>query len=231
MDSIRDIFTNRTGRLLAAGLIVRIIYDSYDRLHVQKPAELVNFFKIAADGLPDYYLEEQFIDEENYKVIAFSCGQFLISIISEVELFLSDIIINTIIKYPKKIGKMNIDVSSIIQLGNYDEIIKHAAEKRVIEIMYKNPAEYKKDFLTTISAPSNLLDEHWEFYTEAKARRDLGIHNNWKINDTYKAKTLNSKFTHSDRIYASPSLKYVFSCRDNCVAMMDKILIHCEGKI
>lgn len=230
MQKVREMYATRLHRLIAAGTILKIIYESYDRMHVEAPDNLVSMFSQGGVSLPDGYMEFQSSSDPSYKLLALAYGQHLISMISEVESYLSDIMVKVLIRNPEKITGKKIDFSTILALGSRESLIEHTARSRCVEIMYKTPTDYKKEFLLLLSAKSTLLDEYWPIYTEAKARRDLGVHNDWIVSDLYKSKAGPLAADVGEGTYLIPSNSYVIACRENCVRLMETIFKHCEEK-
>ncbi len=54
--------------------------------------------------------------------------------------------------------------------------------------MYKKPMDYLSDMCQLISISEDKLKSHWPIFVEAKARRDLGMHADWRCNDIYLGK-------------------------------------------
>lgn len=131
---------------------------------------------------------------------------------------------------PKKIAKTNIDLRKIIELGDIQSVILFAASKYVNEVMYKRPNEYKKDFLNLISADERLLDDLWPQYVEAKARRDIGVHNSWKVNEIYRSKIKEVGLPDNTEEELSADYSYFLNVRKVIVSLMDRICQHCEQK-
>lgn len=73
-----------------------------------------------------------------------------------------------------------------------------------------------------LSINTNEFAIDWKYFIEAKARRDLGVHNGWKINDTYIRKV---KEIGIDQIPSTitPDFKYVEELVKCCLRLTDKI--------
>ena len=116
-------------------------------------------------------------------------GMFLINIISETEMFYIDIVKEVIAAFPHKLGSHSLSLTDALNLEK-DELILNAAETYLSKIMYKKPTDYLKCLGDILSIETNKFSDPWKVFVEAKARRDLGVHNNWLINDIYKRKLL-----------------------------------------
>jgi hypothetical protein len=151
-------------------------------------------------------------------------GSLLITLIAEIELFLTDTLYCIFKAFPKKIKNMKLDFNDIVDKSS-DEIIQIASEKYVNELMYKKPLDYLESFCQVASIDSGLVMKYWPSFIEAKARRDLGIHNNWVANETYikkiKEVNLNPEFSLGESVY--PDNNYLGQVHDNCVVLTDTI--------
>jgi hypothetical protein len=96
-------------------------------------------------------------------------------------------------KYPKKIGTITFALSDIIDTENTDELIQRAIEEHLNKLMYKKPFEYLSSICNLLSISEAPLLEGWKVLIEAKARRDLGVHNGWVCNRIYLHKLLEAK--------------------------------------
>jgi hypothetical protein len=105
--------------------------------------------------------------------------------ISSLELFFQEAISGVLQAYPKKIGSVQFKLSQILDAGTTDELISRAAEEYIIKLMYKKPLEYLEEITRLLSIHSASILPFWPTFIEAKARRDLGMHNGWKCNSTY----------------------------------------------
>ena len=60
-----------------------------------------------------------------------------------------------------------------------------------------------------------------------KARRDLGVHNDWRINDTYKRKIKESGFPGlPNQLYMYPSEEYIDVCLKLAESIYRKVYEH-----
>lgn len=108
-----------------------------------------------------------------------------VSVISAMELFLQEVIAAVITSHPKKIGSAQFKLSDILDAESTEELVYHAAEEYSMKLMYKKPLEYLEEMSKTLSINKKRMLPLWPQFIEAKARRDLGMHNGWKCNPTY----------------------------------------------
>lgn len=151
-------------------------------------------------------------------------GALLYTAVTELELYLVDVL-NSIFKtFPQKVKNMKFDFSYIVDKSN-EEIIQAASEKYINELMYKKPLEYLESFCKIISINSKKIKENWKGFIEAKARRDLGLHNDWIVNEIYIRKLIEigstSEVPLGKTIYANSN--YVSGVLDDCEDLIEKI--------
>ena len=111
-----------------------------------------------------------------------------VDLISEIEIFFSYVIKAVIGKHPKKIGSMSFKLNEIIDAESIEDLTEQAADEYLNKLMYKKPMEYLASICELLSIDKDTLTESWKVYVEAKARRDLGVHNRWACNSTYLRK-------------------------------------------
>jgi hypothetical protein len=141
------------------------------------------------NALKEFVNDNSLSTKDNSEIyLDYQSGLLFLQLISEIEYFLFGILKIVLKRYPQKIGDINFNLSEILQHNSNEEIIDKAIGKYLNEMMYKKPKEYKEELLKIISCESNYLDKVWPEYVEMKARRDLGVHNNWKANATYLRK-------------------------------------------
>lgn len=102
--------------------------------------------------------------------------------------------------YPQSLGKKTVDFKTILELPDKEAITELVVRKELNEVLYDRPAEwftYLED-RAKLGCPS--VNEI-ERIAEAKATRDVLVHNRGIANKTYEAKAGNlSRFRLGDRI-------------------------------
>jgi hypothetical protein len=161
---------------------------------------------------------------------SFLVGQTFISLISEFEGFLVDIMIWVLRKHPQKIGAETFKLSEVLEFGGQSEIIRIAAERHINQLMYKRATEYRKSFVEMLSAEPDFLQNYWPAYVEFKARRDLGVHNGWIINDTYIRKVKEVGINCNLSGPQPPTNDYFWNALETLSEAMGDIADHCVRK-
>jgi len=108
--------------------------------------------------------------------------------IANFELLLQELAKFVIKRHPKKVGKTTFTLAEVIDATGADGLIQRAIEEHLNKLMYKKPLEYLEGYAELLSINPVTLQEQWRTFIEAKARRDLGVHNGWKCNSVYQKK-------------------------------------------
>jgi hypothetical protein len=102
--------------------------------------------------------------------------------------------------YPQNLGKKMVDFKSVLELPDKDAITQLVVRKELNEVLYDRPTEwftYLEDKVK-VGCPST---EEITRIAEAKASRDLLIHNRGIVNKIYKSKAGNlARFQEGDKI-------------------------------
>jgi hypothetical protein len=159
----------------------------------------------AHGGLRESYkLLDRFASKMGMTAVEYMESHLFFTQISGLELFFQSCISAVLRTYPQKIGVMQFTLSQIIETDSKDILISQATDVFLNKLMYKRPSEYLDEICKILSISSISLKPFWPAFVEAKARRDLGIHNDWKCNDTYLRKLsevgLNSSFKLGDSV-------------------------------
>lgn len=152
-------------------------------------------------------------------------SQLSINLVSEVEHFFENAITATLRHYPEKMGKTTFTLSDIMAADSTSELVSHAARAMMNNIMYERPKEYLKKFSEIVAIDEGSLSSHWTDFVELKARRDLGIHNNWVVNEIYLRKLrevgYQAKAKMGERIL--PDFKYLIEASTLCDGLIEKL--------
>ncbi len=147
----------------------------------------------------------------------------LMQILTITEAALGDIVIEIIKAFPKKAGgKRSLTVSQILETTSLEELHTRIASAFLNDLSYKSPADFAKEIENIISM--NLLEcpaYHW--YIEAKATRDVYVHNRGYSNDVY----FNKAGAHS-RVQQSGEklpvdLRYFLEVYEHCLQLIEWI--------
>ena len=182
--------------------------------------------KIITEQLPQNHKAST----DSSPIQSFLLGQTFISLISEFEGFLVDIMIWVLKMHPHKLGTETFKLAEILELVEPEEIIRVAAERHINQIMYKRANEYKRSLIDMLSADNAFLSKSWAQYVEFKARRDLGVHNGWLVNDTYVRKVKEVGIECSISGFQPPKNDYFWDAVELLIAVINEIVSHCDVK-
>jgi hypothetical protein len=144
------------------------------------------------------------------------------SLVSAFENFLIEMLALALKMHPHKIAKESVDLKKVIELSR-EEIILFKANEYINQIMYKTPKDYLKSLSSILSLSEESISPAFNMYIEIKARRDLGVHNNWRKNEIYERKVAEAKISPPTKNILSPNLEYYKYAFNVCSFLVQKI--------
>lgn len=111
-----------------------------------------------------------------------------VNLIADVEQFFVSCAATAIRLHPGKVGNEAFRLTEILTTSHVDELIERAADKKLQALMYEKPSDYLSGLCEIVSIDKRELLHLWPEFIEMKARRDLGVHNNWTVNSIYLRK-------------------------------------------
>lgn len=146
----------------------------------------------------------------------------LSSLVSAFEEFLTESMSMALVHHPLKITNKNVDFKLLFELSK-EEIIDLKVKEHINQIMYKAPRDYLKSLCDILSIDEKIISEEFNKYIEVKARRDLGVHNGWRINDIYieKVKATGADIT-SEKVL-KPDVSYCIDAFGICMKLVKSI--------
>ena len=132
-------------------------------------------------------------------VTKYFAGMFLVSKVSQIEQYFVDVVRVISTHYPKKLGSNSFKLADVLE-STTEELVARAAEQYINNVMYKKPSEYQKDLAEFLSIDADAIGDKWLPFIEMKLCRDLGIHNEWVVNDTYLRKLREAKIPSSLKV-------------------------------
>jgi len=132
-------------------------------------------------------------------------------------------------KYPEKIGKTTITVNDLISRG-YESALEFAIDKKLNDIFYLPPKKYGEEICNFISLNYEILKNSWVAFTEMKARRDIGVHNNWIKNQKYIERVTEVGGVSTTDEFLGISNQYFEDSLKEALSIIDIIANHCESK-
>lgn len=167
---------------------------------------------------------EEYLKPHSMDHKMFIYGLFLFSLVAEVEIYFVDVMKSIIRRHPKKVGAVEFKLSDILN-SSPEELITAASENHLNRLMYKKPSEYLGELANVLSIDKGTIEQHWPAFIEAKARRDLGTHNNWLINDTYRKKVaeVGLEAPLGSGVLMCPDFEYLMEAIKNCDVLVRSI--------
>ncbi len=141
--------------------------------------------------------------------------------VSEMEHFFSGAVSAALKLHPEKMGTHTFKLTEILSSSSNQELIDRAASSVLNKIMYEKPLDYLKSLTNILSIDIEKIAPIWPKYIELKARRDIGVHGNWIVNEIYLRKISEAKLAVScsegDRII--PDFIYLEEAMSLCTEL------------
>jgi hypothetical protein len=148
-----------------------------------------------------------------------------VNLISEVEHFFVSSAATAIRLHPGKVGSETFRLSDVLAVSSTDELVERAADRALQALMYEKPADYLSGLCEIVSIEKTHLLEIWLSFVEMKARRDLGVHNNWVTNGIYLRKLREIGFDDYPFIGVRliPNFAYLEASIETCHRLVGKM--------
>jgi hypothetical protein len=177
MHAYKSLFLERTGRMIALSKISQITLEGLKQMGEDPSSPFQSMFQSMANHIPALHQNNPSINTPEYKVIAFLDGLTPIATISEVEAYFQDLLIAVLIKNPERISKSTFELKNLLELNSIQDAISLAAKRFASDMLFKKPNDYKKDIMSVLCVGETIFATPWPVIVEAKARRDIGVHN------------------------------------------------------
>jgi hypothetical protein len=115
-------------------------------------------------------------------------ARLFIAHVSAFEMLLQDLAKFVITRDPKKAAEKSAKFAKILDASGAECVGNEAVTNYLSNLMRNSPLEYFVDLSKLLSIDTAPLESNWCLFIEAKARRDLGVHNCWICNAAYRKK-------------------------------------------
>jgi len=224
------LFKSHADRIAALSRLGQIGLEGLRVSVVDANSKFARLYREMSLHIPESHGRHREIVDDGYRVVGFMDSLTLLSTISEVEAYFHDIVVGVLSNYPNKIGKQSWDARDVLLSESMDEFKTRMAVRYASEMMFKRPSDYKKDISLVLSADDDLFGREWNTFVEAKARRDLGVHSGWRINDVYRAKVRDVGLELPCEQVLSVDHDYMNNVRRSCIELMARMAHHCSEK-
>lgn len=184
--------------------------------------------KASKDVLKSYADLKKETGNEHSAAHSFS-GMALLDDVAAVEVFLVDLATIAYLKHPEKLSKKTIMLDDVLEFSK-EEILKREIAKSLNSLLYEGPLKLREKYWQIISAPDDLLIDEWQRYVEIRARRDLGVHNNWQKNDIYIRKLTDAGIDIPSEMDLIPDGEYYTEAVDVLSKITDQLYVHMDEK-
>jgi hypothetical protein len=173
----------------------------------------------AAAAVPPPPKREAFLkyfDQDSVASVEFVLELVVVQLVSSVEYFLFDAMRCVLLVYPESLSSTQVPLGDVISKGQ-QELIDNAIKRHLNDLSYKRPEEYVKEVSRMLRLSNIDTNIHWKKFFELKARRDLGAHNDWIVNELYLRKVdleLRPNIKLDERLRID--FEYFQASSDNC---------------
>lgn len=119
-------------------------------------------------------------------------SSMFISHVGAFEFLMQDLIRFALKKHPKRMGSKKFTLLQILEMSSTQDLIEISINEYINSLMYQKPLDYLKDISEILGFDAKNVLPEWRLFVEAKARRDLGVHNRWTCNQVYLDKITES---------------------------------------
>lgn len=167
---------------------------------------------------------------DNLNFHSFVVSHYFITLVAEFEGFLVDMLRTIVKRHPVKVGNISIKVSEIAICSSLDEAIAIGIDRFINDLTYKRPKEYIDSLQEIFSLNKDDFQGLWPGLIERKARRDLGVHNDWRKNEIYIRKIREVGITPTNDDFLAPDNEYFVESVGIVHDILSKISLHCAEK-
>jgi hypothetical protein len=114
--------------------------------------------------------------------IQFFVAQLFVAHVVSLEVFLQETVALETRMNPEKVSLATFALSELLDAGGREALIQRAAEQVLYPFMFKKSLDYLNSLCDFLSIDPDRVSPSWAIFIEAKARRDLVLHNAWRCN-------------------------------------------------
>ncbi|MDR4892229.1 MULTISPECIES: hypothetical protein [unclassified Chryseobacterium] len=146
------------------------------------------------------------------------------------EVMFSDVILEIVKEYPKKIGdKVKIETPKIFQVETLEELHHYAAKKLINDISYKSPRDFIEQF-KNISGVDLKECKQYQNYIELKSTRDIYVHGVGIANEIYTGKVGEELQRAKEGESLPCDFKYLYKSFEVCINILEFLENECHKK-
>lgn len=187
--------------------------------------------RTAAQGIPvefetlDVVSTAQGIDR---RVQPFIRSQLFIALVSEVEDFFTTILERLFEAYPENIFKIYSNFETMSASNSPEDIVSACVKWRCKEFPPLGTLGYWNEIEKIVGMPPPNVNNLAQQYIEIKARRNAGVHTNWRRDQKYDARLAEAQLTAETKTFLGVDSKYFALSVMCCINMISECNKHCE---
>lgn len=160
------------------------------------------------------------VENASSAVIQKSLFSYIVSLHEIIQSDLLTIILNA---FPQKLSSKSLSFEKEDLLYDINQVKKRIIEEHIRNLAYKNINDYMEEFFKILSIPPMDNDDLKNSLIEIKETRNLLLHNNLKMNSTYKAKAGLCKRREDRSGYLPLPKTYIISSITVIVSFIDYV--------
>lgn len=227
---LRDIANNQRTRIESFGAVELFLNSATNEAAFGDGFALFGKMRAAGEAIPTDF--ETLDSKENLKgvdrrVVPFIRSNQFVALVATLEDYLSCVLESVLLAYPEQLEPK---LSELQMNLDFESAIEAATSHRLHKLFYKSPLKYGQAIEAHLSmTPSTkAFSQVWPEFVEMKARRDIGVHANWRKNAIYVTKVaeVNGPIESSD--FLAVSAQYFEAAQAKGYRLVDALTSHCE---
>lgn len=230
---IAELCTEKQTRFAATKLCDKFISSATDEAAYGIGFAYFGHMRSAANAIPQEFENldaNSPVKAVDRRVQPYLRSQLFIALVAETEDLISQFLTLILRAYPQKITYSKVSINDLIKWDNVDEALEQIIAAELNDLFYKKPKDYRKSIDEILSAAPTLLDPTWPKFVEMKARRDIGLHNNWIRNSTYDRKVTEGGAQPTSETFLGVSHLYFEDSVDTSALLAKVVHGHCASK-
>jgi len=161
------------------------------------------------------------------RLVPFVRSNQFVALVATIEDYLSCVLEAVLSAYPDQLEPKLTELQADMAL---EPAIASAVAHRLHTLFYKSPLKYGQAIEKHLSMtpPTKAFSQVWPEFVEMKARRDIGVHANWRKNSIYVAKVteVNGPIEAGD--FLGLGATYFEAAQEKGRRLVDALTEHCE---
>ncbi len=227
---LRDIANNQRTRIESFGAVELFLNSATNEAAFGEGFALFGKMRAAGEAIPPDF---ETLDSTgslkgvDRRVVPFVRSNQFVALVATLEDYLSRVLESVLLAYPEQLEPK---LSELQTNMAFESAIEAAASHRLHTLFYKSPLKYGQAIEAHLSMtpPTKVFSQVWPEFVEMKARRDIGVHANWRKNAIYVAKVAEVNGPIEPSEFLAVSAPYFEAAQAKGRRLVDALTSHCE---